>query len=283
MNTPAITDFSQFAGLRAAARNDDPAALRETAKQFEALFTQQLLKSMRAAKLGDDAMGGTQGEFYQQMFDQQLSLQMASGKGLGIADLLVRQLQTSRAAVVAAPTPALAEPAAALPLATSTPRFAPASAGDFIDSIRPHAEKAAAALGVPAETIMAQAALETGWGKHLMHDAGGKPSYNFFGIKAGSNWDGERMVKGTQEYRDGAMRSEQAAFRSYASVEEGFAGYVDFIRSNPRYAEALRAAPAGGYAAGLQQAGYATDPAYAAKLQRIAASSAITAPRTMSV
>ncbi len=314
-----VTDFGQFAGLRADARAQTPEALRKTAQQFEALKTQQMLKSARAASLGDDVMGGGQTEFYQDMFDQQMAVHMSSGRGLGIADLLVRQLQARQPA-----TPSAVEPlqgstlnplpkrpgmsgvantanqaatadhgvaaqakaltsggAAAVQMndrlaGSSAPGSArassrPRSAAEFVAAVRPHAEAAAAELGVPARVLIAQAALETGWGRKAIRRDDGASSFNLFGIKADRRWNGPQVNRTTTEYANGVAQSEQAKFRTYASAGESFADYVRFIKSNPRYAEALRhGGDESRYVAGLQKAGYATDPAYAQKILRVA-------------
>lgn len=275
-------DFGQFAQLRASARADEAGAVRKAAQQFEGLFTQMLLKSMRAGLPGDSTMG-SQGEFYQGMFDQQLSQSLSAGKGLGLADMLVRQLTQGQGAAEAGDGSLGVE----FPLALqSGSRARPAPAGDagatgvdgawrpksadeFIDAIRPHAEKAARELGVPARAIIAQAAIETGWGKHMPRHADGRTSFNLFGIKA-HGWDGETLSKRTQEFRNGSYGSEQAKFRSYDSLESAFGDYVSFLKENPRYVNALRADDVQGFAKGLQKAGYATDPAYAQKLVKVA-------------
>ena len=270
--TNAVTDFGQFSRLRAAARTEDPEALRAAAKQFEALFTQQLLKSMRAAELGEDLMGSEQTEFYQDLFDQQLSVHLSSGKGLGLADALMQQLQRG---ALNTPAAAATEVKAAAPLALP-PRAASAQITDrtqFIKELWPHAEKAAAALGVSPRTLIAQAALETGWGRHMIRRSDGESSLNFFGIKADRQWQGERAKSATTEYVNGKPQAESAQFRAYASVGEAFDDYVRFIQANPRYAAALAHGGSDArYVQGLQQAGYATDPDYAAKIARVARS-----------
>lgn len=307
MRPAAVTDFSQFASLRAGARSDSPEALRKTAQQFESLLTQQLLKNMRAASLGDDVLGGGQTQFYQDMFDQQLAQHLSAGRGLGIADLLVRQLQGREAesmtpapeagaevsgpATIGRPMAAAAAmvqasgghgppygaaavvgraapAAAAAPPALRPPQPKPA---DFVQAVLPHAEKAAAELGVPAQVLVAQAALETGWGRHAIRRDDGRPTFNFFGIKADKRWRGQEVERMTQEYEHGRMQSQRADFRAYDSIGAAFADYVRFLQSNPRYADALRH---GGdtqrFVSGLQKAGYATDPAYAQKILRVA-------------
>ena len=276
---PVITDFGSLAGLKAQARAQDPSALRKAAQQFEALFTQMLLKSARAANLGDDVLGGGQTAFYQDMFDQQMALHLSTGKGIGLADVLVKQMQGMEGATPATPaTPAVPAPTAGTTVRAirATPAMPPmrdAANPDpqaFVDQIRPHAERAAKALGVPAHVILAQAAIETGWGKHVPARADGTPSHNYFGIKAGRAWSGETVEKTTNEFIGGRMTQVSAKFRSYGSVGEAFDDYVSFLKSNPRYAQALAEGDAEGFAQGLQKAGYATDPAYSGKLLRVA-------------
>ena len=282
-----INDFGQFAKLRGAARNNDPQALKAAARQFEALFTQQLLKTVRQAKIGDDMMGGEQTEFYQGMFDQQMAQKLSEGRGLGIADLLVRQLQGAQATKAADAAeaaqklkPLTLKPATELkPLdsavrsikTTGTPPSDATASLNFVSEMLPHAEAAARELGIPARVLVAQAALETGWGKHQIKNSDGTSSYNFFGIKADAGWNGSRVNKTTVEYENGSPQKQVAAFRSYASAEEAFKDYVDFLRTQPRYAVALdHGGDASRFAHGLQKAGYATDPAYAAKIGKIA-------------
>lgn len=302
LNAPNVNDIAQFTKLRAQAKAQDPAALKAAAKQFEAMFTKQLLKSAHDAKIGDDLMGGDQGEFYQDMFDNQIAQTLSQGRGLGIADLLVRQLQQSKMAPKdAAATSTLKQTLPGLttspqmPLKSTVKATAPAEKTsqvhsettlssalskplDFIKSLLPQAEEAAKKLGVSAKTLVAQAALETGWGKHQIKNADGTPSYNFFGIKSHSQWDGASVNKTTQEYSGGVAHAEVASFRSYSSPAEAFNDYVNFIKSNPRYAGALQHGGDGHrYAEGLQRAGYATDPAYAEKIKKISAGPLMTA------
>jgi peptidoglycan hydrolase FlgJ len=298
MDAAAVTDLGALARLRVQARAEDPAALRKAAEQFEGLMLQQMLKAMRAASLGDDLLGGQQVEAYQDMFDQQIAQQLSATKGLGLADALVLQMQRGRAsgAVEASssfdplkavlperrqdlgvPGP-LSAARAAQPL-TPTHRAAPVIndapaegfVQGFIDRIRPHAERAARALGVPAQVLMAQAALETGWGRHGIQDAEGRAANNLFGIKADARWSGPRATADTAEYGEGGWRRERAAFRAYPDVGAAFDDYVAFLRGNPRYREALaHGGDARQFVSGLQQAGYATDPRYAEKILQIA-------------
>jgi flagellar protein FlgJ len=278
--TPAITDFHQFGALRAAADRNDPKALRAAAQQFEALLTETLLKSAHATQFGDD-LTGEQGGFYQDLYDQQLAMHLASsGHGLGIADMLVRQLggaatagngtkptQVSTAAAYGS-TQAVT-PSAVSAADNSAMADAPKSIDEFVSAVQPHAEKAAADLGVPVRALIAQAALETGWGKHVSKQADGS-GYNMFGIKAGASWQGPSATVATREFADGGWSKESARFRSYGSMAASFNDYVQFLKNNPRYADALRAGDVHGFAQGLQKAGYATDPQYAEKLVRVA-------------
>lgn len=270
--TPAaVTDFAGLNALKAKAAGDgrDEETLRAVARQFEALLMQQVLKSARAASFGDDLAGGPGADTYKDLFDQQMAQQMSAGPGLGIAEVLVRQLRGM--------APAAPETTALAPPATTTMRVAPAPplsaaiapplpAADpeqFVRAVWPQAEAAARELGLPTEAVVGHAALETGWGRHRP----GGDSHNYFGIKADRSWQGGRVASATREVRDGVERSEQAEFRRYASPAESFADYVQFLRGNPRYAGALgHGGDAGRFAEGLQRAGYATDPRYAEKL-----------------
>lgn len=255
--TAAITDFNQFTGLRVAAGQNDPAALREVASQFEALFLQTMLKNMREASLGDPIFGNSdQHDMYQEMMDQQLAVEMASGKGIGLADMLVRQLGGGEAAKLTSPaknaTPAWSNPQG------------------FARDIWPHAERAANKLGVAPEAVVAHAALETGWGAHVMPDSNGGNSLNLFGIKAGVGWTGDQVAKKTLEYDAGVPRYETAQFRAYGNIEATFSDYAAFLADNPRYENVQgKGNDADGFARALQSSGYATDPAYADKLTRI--------------
>jgi flagellar protein FlgJ len=260
---PAATDFHQFAALRRAADAHDPKALREVARQFESIFTKMMLKSMRDASFGDSLMGSDQVEMYQGMMDDQLSVQLSQGKGLGLADMLVRQLQGGAGQGASAS-------AAAGDGAAGTDNVSPEQQKKFVEQFLPHATAAAQQLGVDARAIVAQAALETGWGTHQPRDAAGA-SNNSFGIKAGANWNGASVESATTEYVAGTTGSEDAQFRAYGNVAEGVADYVHVLRDNPRYAAALgTGSDVRAFATALQQGGYATDPQYANKLVAIA-------------
>jgi len=299
--TAAITDFNQFSGLRAAAEKNDPAVLREVAGQFEALFLQSMLKSMREASLGDPIFGESdQMDMYQGMMDQQLSLEMASGKGVGLADMLVRQLGGADTRIPSRPdgrfsladiartrlntarpetphsSPALSaspQAAAEAPPHSAVPEKAKPTWSDpqaFARDIWPHAERAGQKLNVAPEAIVAQAALETGWGKHVMPDEHGGNSFNLFGIKASRGWQGEQVARRTLEFESGVPQPQTAKFRAYSDVAATFADYADFLTQNPRYSEVSgHGDDVAGFANALQSAGYATDPQYADKITRI--------------
>lgn len=272
--TAAITDFNQFTGLRAAAERNDPAALREVAGQFEALFLQSMLKNMREASLGDPIFGNSdQHELYQGMMDKQLALEMASGKGVGLAEMLVRQLGGADASTVSRPDRDFPIQGVTVQAVTRGQKVAarPAPAWSdpksFARAIWPHAERAARTLNVAPEAIVAQAALETGWGAHVMNGKGGESSFNLFGIKAGAGWSGDAVTRRTLEFEDGVPRPQHARFRAYADVAATFDDYTRFLSDNPRYSGVRdQGADAGGFAKALQDSGYATDPDYANKL-----------------
>lgn len=271
--TAAITDFNQFTGLRTAADNNDPAALREVASQFEALFLQTMLKNMREASLGDDILGNNdQHDMYQDMMDQQLALEMASGKGIGLAEMLVRQLGGDAASEISRPDTDfyLPEARSTGPVASTKSTPAWSDPTTFARDIWPYAERAGRRLNVAPEAIVAHAALETGWGAHVMPDRQGNSSFNLFGIKAGSGWAGEQVSRQTLEFENGIPHQHQARFRSYLDVAATFEDYTDFLSDNPRYSSVSgHGSNVSGFARALQDSGYATDPKYADKLTRV--------------
>ena len=271
----ASFDFSALASLRNDAKAQDPAALKEAAKQFESLFTQMLLKSMRDANrsFGEDSLfGSSQGEMYQDMFDDQIALQMSKGKGLGLADMLVQQLtqagmvKSSEATTgtrAAAPTQTVSSSAEHQPLTKSKE--------DFVRMMWPHAQRAGNALGVDPSALIAQAALETGWGRAVPSQASGSSSFNLFGIKAGSSWNGATAHVPTLEFEAGVPVRKVERFRAYSSPADSFNDYARLIGGNPRYENARGV---GGdvatFASALQEGGYATDPNYAQKVVAVA-------------
>lgn len=272
MTAAAITDFSQFSALRHGAAENDPAVLREVAGQFEALFVQTLLKNMRNSELAEPLFGSEQHDMYQEMMDQQLSLQMSRGRGIGLADMLVRQLGGE--APKMSPTPEqFLRPVSLVPEKPIRPEGASgpwASPVDFARDIWPHAQRAASRLNVAPEALLAQAALETGWGEHVMSRSDGASSLNLFGIKASGGWSGDSVTRSTVEYSDGLARQERAKFRAYPDLGAAFDDYAALISANPRYAAVRDSGTDGhGFARALQEAGYATDPLYAKKISRI--------------
>jgi peptidoglycan hydrolase FlgJ len=256
-------DFGAMEALKQTARQHQPAAVREAARQFESLFTSMLLKSMREASLGESLGDSEQTRFYQDMFDQQLALQLSKGKGLGLAEHLVQQLRRGGGAAAGARAAAADPPTADNPAVRTR----------FIDSIRPYAIEAAQRLGVAPESIIAHAALETGWGQHLPAGAAGS-SNNLFGVKAGSRWRGPAADATTTEYVGVAPTSVRTPFRAYESVAASMRDYARLLGGNPRFAAALnRGQDVVAFAMGLQRGGYATDPAYVQKL--VATASAV--------
>ena len=268
------TEFSGLSKLKLAAKNNSPEALQVVAEQFEAFFLQLMLKQMRDSSLAEGIFDSDKTRFYQDMMDQQMALDMAKQHSIGIADSIVRQLQhTVKTDESMQLKPLPSRPGAFNPVMrkgsiNSFNSFS--SPSDFINAMRPYAEQAAAELGVPANVLLAQSALETGWGQKIIRSNDGNSSHNLFGIKADSRWQGESVRVGSLEYRDGTARQEVSAFRVYDSYQESFRDYVDFIKSNERYSPALRQVNSSGeYIKALQEAGYATDPEYADKVMTI--------------
>lgn len=304
--TPTYTDFSGFAEMRAEAQVDPNASLKQVAKQFESIFIGMMLKSMREASMGDPIFDSNQSEMYRDMFDKQLSLDMANGKGIGFADALVRQLggkrglkgaaeqansshKTEAGGKVLPPAAQDLNPVQHTPVYGLAPAELPAlhsikektrfsSAEDFTQTMMPYAQKAAKKLGVSPLVLVAQAALETGWGKGITRKADGTSSYNVFNIKANNNWQGKSVMKPTLEYSNGHAKYEKARFRAYDSYAESFNDYVDFLQSNHRYGSALlNQGNDQDFIQDLHAAGYATDPDYADKVINIMKRDAIQA------
>jgi flagellar protein FlgJ len=290
-NASFYADFSGLAALKRDAVKEDPQALRAAAKQFEALFTQMMLKSMRAANFGDSMFESKDTEFYRDMYDQQLAVEMSKGKGMGLADMLVRQLsrtglskpgavdgQTDAAGAVkgsahgtiADSTTVNSQPSTAAD-ATASAAWPPSSPADFVRQLWPHAEAAGRELGVDPTTLIAHAALETGWGKKIPQSTDGQCSFNLFGIKTGSQWNGASVGVTTLEYENGVASKRVDRFRAYDSPADCLKDYASLIKQNGRYVKALGAgSDAAAFATALQQSGYATDPNYAGKLTTVA-------------
>lgn len=293
-------DANSLSQLNNLAKANPDQALQGAAQQFEAMFINMLMKSMRDATPQDGIFDSEQTKLYQSMLDQQMAQTMAK-RGIGLAAVMVKQLsktnELAAASAAVSGNDGVTTPGFALPAthgtqdaqgtqsapdpadSTSTPATAPAgpqsstdsgSLRDFADNMWPHAVSASLATGIPAHFMVGQAALETGWGKHQIRGADGTPSYNLFGVKAGRNWNGPTVSATTTEFVNGAAVKTTEKFRAYSSYAESFRDYANMLQSNPRYAGVMQnTADATGFARSLQSAGYATDPQYAQKLARI--------------
>jgi len=287
------TDFAGLTALKKSAHNNDPEALRQVAKQYESVFARIMIKSMREAVGKDPLFGSDEGQTYEEMYDDQLSLELSRGKGLGLADILVRQMQHLTGSASTGPgaeqatqsspgapsgTAAMGpQSKAALRLfrdngasaaSEATPTATPASAAaqdNFISDLWPAAQQAGQQLGVDPRNLIAQAALETNWGAHI-------PGNNLFGMKAGGHWSGAAATAVTREYVQGTPVGTTDQFRAYDSRQQSFQDYVSLLRNSPRYTAALNTGSnTHAFANALQQGGYATDPNYASKIAAIAA------------
>jgi flagellar protein FlgJ len=276
---PAYTDLAGLSKLKRAAGADDPKAIRAVAEQFESMFTRMMLKSMRDAIGPDPMFGSDQEQMYQGMADDQLSVQLSKGKGLGLADMLVRQLQKMGVkGATDASTPGGGAKAAAAYSATQKASVTPNTSAttdvtknNFIQDLWPQAQDAGQVLGVDPRHLIAQAALETHWGQSLPQDPAGRSSNNLFGIKASADWTGSAVSGATQEYQNGVATNTTAQFKAYATPTQSFQDYVALLRNNPRYSAALNTgSDVHAFAAGLQRGGYATDPDYANKITAVA-------------
>ena len=277
MNLPSTsslaTDSQGLNALRASASRDPKAAIKEAAKQFESLFMQELMKSMRKATQSSGLFDNAGTQMGTDMLDDQFALKMSGLPG-GLSAVIARQLE--RQTVGAAPTAAAAVPAAAAgapqPSAPNARNAGSASERQvgFVQQHSGAARAAEAQTGIPASFMVAQAAHESGWGRHQIRNADGSSSFNLFGIKAGGSWTGPVAEVTTTEYVAGVARKVIAKFRAYASPDESFRDYAKLMKDSPRYAGVVAGGhTAEGFAQGLQRAGYATDPAYADKLTRV--------------
>jgi peptidoglycan hydrolase FlgJ len=260
--------------LRSTAKSDPQGALRQAAAQFETVFMNMLLKSMRDALPHEDPLASEASRTYTGMLDQQMA-QGLSGKGLGLAELMVKQLsrnQTAPAANGAAEQGLLKKLDAATKGAGSEAQAGGAAGGarEFVRRNLDHAIEAQKSSGIPAHYILGQAALESGWGKHEIRGADGKGTHNLFGIKAGPGWKGATADVLTTEYINGTPRKVVEKFRAYDSYAAAFQDYAKLLSGNPRYAKAIeQSSDVAQFARQIQSAGYATDPNYAQKLTRV--------------
>ena len=263
------SDTSGLSSLKKAAAANDPKAIREAARQFESLFTRMMLKSMRDASPGDSMFESQETDFYRDMYDDQLAVHLSSGKGMGLADMLVQQLARSTSAQTGSAATPASEPAAASGPNEAADTIA-SSPQDFVQKMWPYAQEAAAELGVDPRTLIAHAALETGWGRSVPTAADGTTSNNLFGIKAGGQWNGGAVASRTLEFEDGIAVSKLERFRAYSTPAQSFKDYAALLANNDRYAGTRdTGSDAAAFAAALQQGGYATDPAYARKLNAV--------------
>jgi flagellar protein FlgJ len=343
-NPSVYTDLAGLNDISSLGRENTPEGLKRVAQQFESMFMNIMLKAMRDSTKAfseGNYMQSNELEFHQQNFDNQMSLHLSEGAGIGLANVLYEQMmgqfgleQEPKSATRSDfPTPerrpsGLTTPPAMnlAPSVTNSahlqapqlPEFEPANAiapnampiealraalaargqsstsqpvmlqkqplvpqvsteesglntpAQFVKALFPAAEKVAERIGVDPRMLLAQSALETGWGKRMITRSDGSTSHNLFGIKADSRWSGEKASVMTTEVENGVLRKEHANFRAYDSYEDSLNDYVDFLKSNPRYQEALKNShDAEAFASHLQQAGYATDPVYANKISRV--------------
>lgn len=330
----SYTDINSVSQLKAGSDANSPENVRKVAQQFESLFVNMMIKSMRDANAvfaEGNPLNTPQTKFYQEMYDNQMAVHLSEGPGLGLSDALMRQLSPkAEAGGTAADAGAGASGAAApavdqsellarrrLQIASDYSAWAErldraeastssnqsndwqplrgieamrrsastaaavtgevaqrtrfANSQEFVETMLPMAEKAAARLGVDPHYLVAQAALETGWGKSVIRQSDGSSSHNLFGIKAHGGWQGESANVATTEFRNGVSTRERADFRSYSSWEQSFEDYVSFLETNGRYSKALSSTDnPDTFFRELQSAGYATDPQYARKVSQIA-------------
>lgn len=263
-------DGRDLRNLRAQASGDPRAAIQQAAKQFESIFMQELMKSMRSATLSSGMMENSGTQMGTELLDTQFANKLTGLPG-GLSTLIAKQLERQLGGGLPATPHAAAGAPSAPPAGQVWNRLPGASrAQDFVARHSDAAAAAQAETGIPAAFVLSQAAHESGWGQREIRAADGSPSHNVFGIKAGNNWKGPVAEVATTEYIDGKPRKVMAKFRAYASHEEAFRDYARLIKDSPRYAKVVeQGGSAQGFAVNLQRAGYATDPEYAAKLGRV--------------
>jgi flagellar protein FlgJ len=312
-------DTNSLSSLKKSAKENSPEAIKGVAKQFEAIFINMMLKSMREASPQDGVFNTEQNKLYTSMFDQQLSQKLSSGKGIGLADVLVKQLSkaagiqtdaikpgdepisskalglnrfdpnisskvsayTSVASMYGStkPTPSFMDKVSKLfssledagdAMASSVGNAVKETVSSFTNKMSSYAQQASNATGLPAQFMLGQAALETGWGKKEIKGADGTPSNNLFGIKASGNWTGKTVSAVTTEYINGEKQTRVEKFRAYDSYADSFKDFANLISSNPRYQNVLNnLSNVNSYADAMAKAGYATDPDYAKKLASV--------------
>ena len=312
-NAGLLLGSAAFDQLKLSAKQNSPESLKLVVKQFEALFMNILTRSMRAG--GSQSLLDNQDtKLYTELLDQQFAQKISAGRGLGLADALMQQLTRNQTSAIAAeatpntplpiqrglppqafsqglpghaqtPLPITKPEITIKPLSESlnatppsaAPNTPPNTPKEFVSQFLPHATAAGRELGVKPQAILAQAALESAWGKQQIKRDDGSPSHNLFGIKAGPQWQGAVTQVKTTEYVNGVAQARVEKFRAYDSYTEAFQDYANLLKTAPRYRAVLNTQDIGSFAQGLQNAGYATDPRYASKISRIADSSLLRA------
>jgi len=287
-NAGLTMDVRSLERLKSSSSASPKAAIRETAKQLESLFMQELMKSMRASTMSTGMLDNQATEMGTSMLDTQFAGQMTGRPG-GLSDLIIKQLERQMGIQSGQGTaePASGQRSTALPAFAPAPAPAPAATADvpggsaagikrtsasehFIRKHQAAAQEAEAATGMSASHILGQAALESGWGKHEIKMKDGSSSHNLFGIKATPSWTGKVAEVTTTEFIGGVAHKVTAKFRAYDSYADAFKDHARLLSQSPRYSQTVaRADTASGFAQGLQKAGYATDPAYADKLTKV--------------
>ena len=248
--------------LRAQARHSPDQALKAAAQQFESVFLNMMLKSMREATPQDGMFDSEQTRMFTGMLDQQLAQTMAA-RGVGLADIMIKQLRGQM-------TVGSGQEIDAQSLGGISPSANSGNAQqEFVSRLLPFAMQASRTSGIPPQLMLGQAALESGWGKREIRMADGSNSFNLFGIKANEGWNGKVAEVMTTEYKNGVAYKQVEKFRAYSSYTEAFQDYASLISNNPRYAEVLQQDDLNGMAQAIQKAGYATDPGYADRLVSI--------------
>ncbi|XNM90650.1 flagellar assembly peptidoglycan hydrolase FlgJ [Escherichia coli] len=276
----AAWDAQSLNELKAKAGEDPAANIRPVARQVEGMFVQMMLKSMRDALPKDGLFSSEHTRLYTSMYDQRVAQQMTAGKGLGLAEMMVKQMTPEQ------PLPEESTPAAPMkfPLETVV-RYQNQALSQLVkkavprnydDSLPGDSKAFLAQLSLPAQLASQRSDAAsfdprsggTGiWlGQRQIRRENSKPSYNLFGVKASGNWKGPVTEITTTEYENGEAKKVKAKFRVYTSVSGSIVGLRGLLTRNPRYAAVTTAASAEQGAQALQDAGYATDPHYARKL-----------------
>ncbi len=282
LNGKLAIDANGLNDLKLSAKDNSPEAIKGVAKQFEAIFMNMMLKSMRDATSQDSPFENEQTKSFTSMLDQQLSSNLSS-KGLGLSEVLTRQLSKISNIKVSDsnlqhpdsssnsnnPSSQKIDNTSASPI-TNNAKSSGYSAASFQSIMGPHAEAASRETGIPAQFMMGQAALESGWGKHEIKGSDGTKSHNLFGIKANKNWKGKVVEATTTEYINGVKQTKIEKFRAYDSYKDSFKDFANLMQNNSRYQKVMaNLDDPSGYAKAIQTAGYATDPNYSNKLMNV--------------